>query len=194
MHVSEREAGDLNQLQRRVRREKDAEQRDRLRAVVLAIQGQPTQTIQDKLGRSRGFVQRWAYAYRDGGIDAIAASTPPGAASKLTPEQAQAFKRRMLAGPTDADGVCTLRGQDAVRILEREFGVAYSLPGVYDLLHRLNLACLRPRPRHRKNDPPAMQQWLDEAPFLSNASATHMKVSGSRSGSRTRRGSASRAR
>lgn len=194
MHIVERQAGNLDELHRRARREKDAEQRDRLRAVALAIQGHPTQTIQDKLARSRGFVQRWAYAYRDGGLDAIAASTPPGAASKLTPGQEQAFKRRMLAGPTDTDGVCTLRGQDAVRILEREFGVAYSLPGVYDLLHRLNLACLRPRPRHRKNDEQAMRRWLDEAPLLSNANAKPVRASGSRSGSRTRRGSASKAR
>jgi hypothetical protein len=40
------------------------------------------------------------------------------------------------------------------------------LSGVYELLHRLNLSCLRPRPLHRKNDPEAMAQWLESAPFL----------------------------
>ena len=60
----------------------------------------------------------------------------------------------MLGGATEADGgVCSLRGVDAVRILEAEFGVRYTLDGVYDLLHRLRLSCLVPRPRHRKNDP-----------------------------------------
>jgi transposase len=74
----------------------------------------------------------------------------------------------MLAGPTERDGgVCTLRGRDAVRILQQEFGVSYSLEGVYDLLERLNLSCLKPRPRHRKNDPQAMKTWLERAPFLS---------------------------
>jgi putative transposase len=74
----------------------------------------------------------------------------------------------VLAGPTAADGgVCVLRGEDARRILEREFGVRYTLDGVYDLLHRLDLSCLAPRPRHRKNDPAAMRQWLDGAPLLS---------------------------
>lgn len=169
MDIQEREAGDLVQLIQRIRREKDAEQRDRYRVVVRAIAGEPTRSIQDKLDRSRGFVQRWVYAYRDGGLDALRAGKPPGASPKLTPDQAQAFKQRMLAGPTDADGcVCTLRGKDARRILQEEFGRSYSLPGVYDLLHRLNLSCLKPRPRHRKNDPDAMQRWVDDAPLLSS--------------------------
>ena len=37
----------------------------------------------------------------------------------------------MLAGPTDDDGVCTLRGRDMIRILEDEFGVRYELSRVY---------------------------------------------------------------
>ncbi|MFC1781069.1 transposase [Planctomycetota bacterium] len=39
------------------------------------------------------------------------------------------------------------------RLLEREFGVVYSLWGVYDLLHRLGYSCLCPRPQHEKADP-----------------------------------------
>ena len=73
----------------------------------------------------------------------------------------------MINGPLSRDGVCTLRGKDAVKILNKEFGVSYSLPGVYDLLHRLNLSCLKPRPRHEKNDPEKMEQFKARAPFLS---------------------------
>jgi transposase len=125
MDIHPRQADDLTQLTQRIRRKKDAEQRDRYRVVVLAIAGEQTQAIQDTLERSRGFVQRWAYAYRDGGVDALRAGKPPGAMPRLTPAQAQAFKQRMRAGPTGADGgVCTLRGKDAQRILEQEFGRA----------------------------------------------------------------------
>ena len=34
-------------------------------------------------------------------------------------------------------------------------------------MHRVGLSCLKPRPRHRKNDPRAMAEWLDRAPLLS---------------------------
>ncbi|MDB5290615.1 MAG: family transposase [Phycisphaerales bacterium] len=120
------------------------------------------------LGRSRRFVQEWAYAYRDGGIEAIRPGKSSGRPPRLPRDKEQAFRARVLAGPAEADGgVCALRGVDAMRILEKEFGVRYSLDGVYDLLHRLRLSCLVPRPRHRKNDPEAMRQWLDSAPLLS---------------------------
>ena len=195
MDIQLRQADDLTQLRQRIRREKDAEQRDRYRVVLLAIAGEQTQAIQDQLERSRGFVQRWAYAYRDGGVDALRAGKPPGAASRLTPAQEQAFKDRVLAGPTDADGgACTLRGKNAQRVLRQAFGQAYSLSGVYDLLHRLNLSCLKPRPRHPKNDPDAMRQWLESAPLLSRTCKINTPASASRSGSRTRPASASRAR
>jgi winged helix-turn-helix protein len=41
--------------------------------------------------------------------------------------------------------------------------VQYSLSGVYELLHRLNLAVLVPRPQHRHNDHEAMRQWAERA-------------------------------
>lgn len=195
MDIQERESGDVSQLNQRIRREKNAEQRDRYRVVVLAIAGEPTQMIQDKLGRSRGFVQRWAYTYRDGGVQAIRIGKPPGATPRLTPALERAFKQRMLAGPTEVDqGVCTLRGKEARRILEQEFARPYSLPGVYDLLHRLGLSCLKPRPRHRKNDPQAMQRWLEDAPFLSKNKGRSTQASKSKSGSRMKHASANRAR
>lgn len=170
MHLQEGQAGDLTALHQRITQEKQAEQCDRYRVPWLAIQGHQTKTIQAMLGRSRGFVQRWAYAYRDGGIQALAPARRGGSKPRLDPQQTQPFLERFTAGPTAADGgVCTLRGQDAVRILAQEFGVHYSLNGVYQLLHRHNLSCLKPRPRHRKNDEPAMGQWLQDAPLLSKA-------------------------
>ena len=92
----------------------------------------------------------------------------------------------------DCDEVCTLGGKDVKVILKKEFGVKYSLPGVYALMHRLGLSCLKPRPKHRKNDPEKMQQWLDNAPFLSKPSETNIPTKKSKSGSRTKSGSASK--
>jgi transposase len=172
MDVPLRDAGDRDELRRRIKTEPDAKQRDRYRAALLAIDGEEAPRIVKQLSRSRRFVQRWAYAYRDGGIESLAAKKPSGRPTKLPREKEELFRKRMLAGPTAADGVCTLRGNDAVCILEKEFGVRYTLDGVYDLLARLGLACLKPRPRHRKNDPQVMREWLESAPFLSAPSVS----------------------
>ena len=88
--------------------------------------------------------------------------------TKLSPQQAEAFKARFLAGPTDADGGrCTLRGVDAVRILREEFGVRHTMGSIYQVLARLGLSPLRPRPRHRKSDPEQQERWLESAPLFS---------------------------
>jgi transposase len=167
MLVMEREAGDLQRLERLMDQERDALRRDRYRAVRLALQGKQALEIADRLDRSRRSVQDWVYAYREGGIDAIQPRPRPGRRPKLPREREAELKLRLDAGPRPEDGVCTLRGKDVVRILDQEFGVRYSLDGVYDLLERLNYSCLAPRPRHEKGDPAAQQQFKEQAPFLS---------------------------
>ena len=149
MHISEIKYGDLQKLKEKTRIETNAKQRDRYRAVALALQGWQTKAIMTKLDRSKNFVQRWSYFYRDG-------------------------------------GVCVLRGKDVQQILEREFGVKYTLFGVYDLMHRLGFSCLKPRSKHRKNNPEKMQQWLEQAPFLFKKSEQKIPARKLKSGSRTK--------
>jgi transposase len=168
MKVVRRQEDDRERLNGLIQQEKNVWQRDRLRSVLLALEGRGAVEIAGVLGRSRRFVQEWVYAYRDEGVEGVRPRPPGVRPTKLPREKEQAFKQRVLAGPTAADGgVCTLRGVDARRILEKEFGAQYTLQGVYDLLHRLELCCLAPRPRHRKNDPEAMEAWLESAPLLS---------------------------
>jgi len=178
MDVTAHGPEDLEELLQSNRKEPNAKQRDRYRAVVLALKGQTTQAIVHKLDRSKSFVQRWVYAYRDGGIQAIHPKRQPGRPRKLTRLEELQLRERMLAGPRPDDAVCSLRGQDARRIIANEFGVQYSLPGVYVLLHRLGLSSLVPRPKHTKNDPETMRQWLEEAPLLSKGSETKRPAKG----------------
>jgi transposase len=184
MDIMEVCPGDLALLKQKARWEQGAKQRDRFRAVVMAMEGITAPAIMDKLDRSKNFVQRWNYAYRDGGIEAIVEKQRSGRPVKLSPDEELSFKQRITAGPVATDPTCTLRGTDAMAILEKEFGVQYSLPGVYALMHRLGLSCLKPRPQHLKNDPEKMQQWLDEAPFLSKPFKPGTRTKTSTSGSR----------
>ena len=195
MHIPVRDPQDPDELRRRIGVERDAEPRDRYRAALLALEKHKALEIANRLHRSRRFVQRWAYAYRDGGIEALKEQPRKGAKPRLEEEKQRRFIERFKAGPTPADGgLCTLRGKDAVSILKREYGVEYSLNGAYALLHRHNLSCLGPRPRHRKTDPVAQERWLQSAPLLSKACGGNTPPSGSKSGSKTRRGSDNKAR
>jgi transposase len=193
MDVVPRDGNDLEVLKRLVAKERVARLRDRYRIVWLALQGLEALQIADKVGCSRRTVQQWVYRYRDEGLEALHDRPRTGQPKKLPTTSEAAFRQRLLGGPTEADRVCTLRGKDIQRILADEFDAPYSLQGVYDLLHRLGFSCLAPRPRHRKNDPVAMAAWLSDAPLLSRTSKRRTRTKTSRSGSRTKRGSGSKA-
>ena len=166
MEVQARSAEDRDQLRQFIRTERDATQRDRYRAVALALDGQLTEEIVEKLERSRAFIQRWVYAYRDGGLEAIRIKKPPGRKPLLSRDQWDELRDRLDAGPTDDDAVCAFRGRDIQHILQHEFGVKYSLNGVYELLHRLGYSWLAPRPRHRHADGKAQEAFKVNTPFL----------------------------
>jgi transposase len=168
MDVKEFAVGDQERLEQLINSERDAKQRDRYRMALLAVRGWEAEEIAAALSSNRRTVQEWAYRYRDGGVAALKPGKAPGNKSLLPAEKHDAFRRRVTAGPREGDGVCTLRAKDAQRILREEFGVAYKLGSVYDLMHRLGLSCLKPRPRHEESDPEAMRKFKEEsAPLLS---------------------------
>lgn len=179
MDVTPHQLADLDELRRRVRQEANAKQRDRWRAVLLALEGRTASEIMDKLGRSKNFVQRWVYFYRDHGLERVRPRKQPGQPPRLPGDQHQSFLERINTNPK------ILRGVDIVEILREEFGVTYSLNGAYDLLHRLGYEPLKPRPVNPQKKPEEEQAWKDSAPLLSKPFGKPTRTSRSRSGSRT---------
>lgn len=162
----------LEELKQRERAEKDAGQSKRLRVVILAMEGWTAPAVAMAVGLSRRVCQEWVYRFNEQGLAGLEDQRGRQPSSPLTPEQQQQIRQRIEAGPTPQDGVCSLRGADVRRFLEREFGLTRSLAAVYHLLHRLGYSYLRPRPRHRKADPDAQAAFIRELPGRLRAIAT----------------------
>jgi hypothetical protein len=71
MQIKPHHPEDFAQLRQQSHQQRDAKQRDRYRAVLLALEGQSAPAIAQTLARSRRFVQIWVYMYRDHGLEAI---------------------------------------------------------------------------------------------------------------------------
>jgi transposase len=180
MDVPPRSPKDLSALQQLVQKESNAKQRDRYRTVVLALEGLSEPEIRLRLGRSRGFIQRWVYAYRDKGISGLVAKKPHGQPPKLPRDREAEFKALL-----DQPGA-PRRGRDVAVLLKAQFGASYSVRGALLLLHRLGYGPLKPRPVNPKKNPEAEAQWLQAAPLLSKRSKRNTLTHPLKSGSRTK--------
>lgn len=163
----------IAELERLERVEKDASRARRLRMVILGSQGWTAPAIAMGVGLSRRICQRWVARYNAQGLAGLDDRRGQKSELPLTEQQQVAVRQRIDAGPTAGDGVCSLRGKDVQQILAEEFGLLRSLSSVYWLLHRLGYSYLRPRPRHRKNDPEAMDafkaSWSDRLQTIAAA-------------------------
>jgi transposase len=192
MHVAPLHTPD--ELRALIRAEKRARVTRRLQAVLAAREGETADAIGERVQLSDRAVHRWVGRYNASGLAGLADKPGRGRKKPLTPGQEETFKARIRAGATVADGVCALRGEDVRTILRAEFGVVRGLQATYDLLHALGFSCLRPRPKHPKADPAAQEAFRKKRPTPSPGSPPPTPAKPSRSGSRTRPGSAKRGR
>jgi hypothetical protein len=83
----------------------------------------------------------------------------------LPREQHEAFRSRIINAPGTRNVRCggTMRS----RIWRTEFGVVCKLSSVYELMHRLEVSRLKPRPKHEDLNPVAMREFAEKiAPFV----------------------------
>lgn len=140
----------LDELVTLIRSERRPRVVRRLTAIQLALTGDTAPDIAEDTHTSERAVRGWVARYNAGGPAALLDRPGRGRKGPVDADRVEELKARLRAGPTAADGVCTLRGADVRRILADEFGVVRSLAATYDLLHRLGFEPLRPRPRHPK--------------------------------------------
>ena len=165
MKVSWKDASDEHRLAGLVAAATNAKQRDRYRVVLIAGRGLgdraelEREEIAAVVGRARQFVDQWVGRYRRGGVEALVPKRQPGAAKRLTDEQEAELCAKLDAGPPPEEGLAAYNGPILKERIERWFGKAYSLAGVYKLLHRLGFNDLMPRPRHPGTDPAAQEAF-----------------------------------
>ncbi len=180
------------ELTKLAKRERDARVRGRIIAVRYLRLGHTVPEASSALGMSERQLRNWVHRYNAEGVAGLRDRPRPGQPPHLTPDQVEEFKERIRKGARLEDQVCVLRGVDVRRILQEEFEAEYSLPGVYFLLHRLEFSSLVPRPKHEKVDDKGQATFKKTSRSVSKRSRRNIPTRGSRSGSKTKRVSASK--
>ena len=142
-----------------VRRERDGRVRQRLRAMKFISRGQTIPEVARRMDIAERPLRKWLHRFNEQGPIGLCDAPRSGQPPKLSGKRVERFKRRIRQGVTEQDNVCSLRGKDLQRILQKEFNAQYSLAGTYFLLHRLGFSCLCPRQRHPQADIEAQEAF-----------------------------------
>ena len=185
-----------SELRKAAQREKDSTAARRMLALALVLEGTDRRRAAESCGMDRQTLRDWVHRYNMQGLAGLRSRKPPGPFPKLTAQQDAELAALVEAGPDPAQhGVVRWRRIDLRDEIERRFGVTLHERSVGKVLARLGYRRLSVRPRHPQADEEAQAAFKKTLPRpLQRRSPVTPKASRSKSGSRTKRGSASRAR
>jgi len=184
------------ELRKTARKEKNSTVARRILALALVLEGSERKTAAESCGMDRQTLRDWVHRYNAEGLAGLRSRRPMGPRSRLTTEQQAELAALVEAGPDpEQHGVVRWRRVDLRDELERRFGVKLHERSVGKVLAKLGYRRLSVRPRHPQADEAAQEAFKKTLLRPSrHRSPLTPKASRSKSGSRTRRGSASRAR
>jgi transposase len=193
--ITRRELGS-DGLRREAARCRDAAAARRMLALALVLEGGSREAAARAAGMDRQTLRDWVHRYNAGGLAGLRDRPRSGRKPRLTPEQGAELAAVVERGPDpDRDGVVRWRRIDLKALIEARFAVRLHERSVGKVLHRLGFARLSVRPRHPKADEAAQAAFRQASPsWWRRRCRRRPPASRSRSGSRTRPGSASRAR
>jgi transposase len=186
---------DAGGLRREAGRCRDARAARRMLALALVLEGASRAEAARAAGMDRQTLRDWVHRYNEEGLAGLRDRRRPGPRPRLTPEQEAELEGVVERGPDpDRDGVVRWRRVDLKALIEARYGVALHERSVGKVLRRLGFARISVRPKHPKADEAAQAAFKKASPSWSRRRCPSAPVADrSRSGSRTRPASASRA-
>jgi transposase len=183
------------ELRREAKRCRDAAAARRMLALALVLGGASREVAARHAGMDRQTLRDWVHRYNAEGLPGLRDRRRSGRKPRLTPEQEAELATAVDQGPDpDRDGVVRWRRVDLQALIETRFDVRLHERSVGKVLRRLGFARLSVRPEHPKADEEAQEAFKKASPtWWRRRCPGAPAASRSRSGSRTRPASASRA-
>jgi transposase len=183
-------------LRRAAAQTRGADAARRMLAIALVLEGRSRAEAAASCGMDRQTLRDWVHRYNAEGLAGLSDRRSPGRPARLTPEQQAAVAGWVRQGPDlERHGVVRWRRLDLAGEIVRHFGIRLAERSVGTLLRRLGFSRVSPRPYHPQKDAAAQAAFKKTSPPWSRApSPMRRAASRSKSGSRMKPGSASRAR
>jgi transposase len=133
-------------------------------SVLLAVARQEAlETISATFQVGSSTIYDWLHSFIASGMRSLSYQRPPGRPAKLTKTQKSRLREVLLAGSEAAGFVTACWTSRLVQaVIEREFGVRYSVHYVTELLHNLGFSFQKARFVADHLDPKMRTTWLTE--------------------------------
>jgi transposase len=165
-------------------------------ALALVLEGRSRAEAARLCGMDRQTLRDWVHRYNEAGLAGLYDQAGRrGPKPRLSAEQADALAAWVRQGPDRAEhDVVRWRRVDLAGVIEAKFGVRLAARTVGTILNRLGFRRVSVRPQHPGQDPAAQEAHKKTSPnCLPPSSPSMPAASRSKSGSKTRPESASRA-
>lgn len=143
-----------------VKKKLDEAVRRRVRAGRMLLAGRTPAQAAAAVGVARQTVYTWKAVLDEGGIDALRDIPTRGRPARLDDEQLRALARVLLQSPTEhgfGTELWTLKRVGVV--VQRMFGVEFSLSQIWRILGGLGFSVQKPERRALERDEDAVQTW-----------------------------------
>jgi transposase len=192
--ITRQELG-AGELRREARRSRDAAAARRMLALAPVLEGCSRAEAARHAGMDRQTLRDWVHRCNAEGLPGLHDRPRSGRKPRLTPGREAELATAVERGPDpDRDGVVRWRRVDLRALIEARYGVALHERSVGKVLRRLGFVRISVRPGHAKADAAAQEAFKKASPsWCARRSPSAPAASRSRSGSRTRPASASKA-
>jgi transposase len=143
-----------------VKKKLDEAVRRRVRAGRMLLAGKTPAQAAAAVGVARQTAYTWKAVLDEGGIDALRDMPTRGRPARLDDEQLRALARVLLQSPTEhgfGTELWTLKRVGVV--VQRMFGVEFSLSQIWRILGALGFSVQKPERRALERDEDAVQTW-----------------------------------
>lgn len=187
---------EASELRRLARLERDGRVSSRLLALAAVLDGVSREQAARIGGMDRQTLRDWVHRFNEAGVAGLRDRARPGRPCLLAEELLPELAALIADGPqVERDGVVEFRLSHIRALSLRHFGADYSQGGMHAVLRRMGFSWLKPRPIHPRTDLAAQETFKKTSARRWHASVISIpKSSGWRSGSRTKPGSARKAR
>jgi len=149
----------LEEIKRREREVRDAGEKRRLMGIRLKLEGYSVSEIMRIMPVTQCTLLTWVKNFNESGFEGLVTKKPPGRKKYLDNDQLEIVRKWLNDGPMEKHDCCFWTGAKLVEAIEKEFGVRYSLNGMYDLLKDLNYCRKVVKTRHHKSDPEKAEEF-----------------------------------